>query len=686
MHNLSTSATTELLDRKEWFLQKTINRHNNNTSLKKNEVIETFNQPRVVKPPQPFTIPRLNSHYLTAANCSNGVFTIPNNVSMTRLYVKNQTMSNPSQILNEIFQNTHLNMIITCMTEYNNILYFGVNDNQSSIRFKSGAIFPREKVYSLNRLTGEFDVLTGGPINRYVNNNAVKDLLVYNGYLYACGGFSLLANNNTQVCGLAKMNIATGTWSPVGTATNIPSGLNTCMTLVQNSSNNYDIYIGGFFSSFNGTPSNRIVKFNSTSQEFIYYNNGPTSGNVFCIANDGTYVYLGGDFGTTNSISGSERFVRLRISDNEWSKPISLFSITSSLIINFYYNNNKLYMAGSFVTSKPNTQCFATFNTNDGSITSPTYYPKLESSVSPNFITKMSKLSSTGDLYFTGTSLELISLSDNTLNYYAIWKYNVTTNTWSGLTANPGQQSSFAFVDSGNTFYSGDNSRKLYMYTPDYMQLKYNGKILCNLFWNQSALVNTRVVTGRVNGRTVIINRFVNVFLLNPTIDKPSQNTIIPIEEIFSLFSGELDVSNWTKYITYVDPRDANSTAYIDTGNAPTSITMTSDTASTPSETKFFITIPSPQIITFNWSYTSDAQINEKPNETIEHNDDPFYYTINNNTVMLTPNYFLKKNESGTISLYLQKGDTFGFMISTKSGEGGKATVTIQGTRKLFIP
>lgn len=162
-----------------------------------------------------------------------------------------------------------------------------------------------------------------------------------------------------------------------------------------------------------------------------------------------------------------------------------------------------------------------------------------------------------------------------------------------------------------------------------------------------------------------------NRFLYNPNGFYPCISNEINNKKHITvgLFTGDLEISNWSQFIT-------SGGGSIDTSNAPTSITMVSGNSGEPVPDPYasiYITIPNPQVVTFTWNYsTIDSAFYDR-----------FFYTLNNSDIQLSSNSGSLQN--GTFSLILKTGDIFGFKINTVDGVAGPATTIISGTRQSII-
>jgi len=128
-------------------------------------------------------------------------------------------------------------------------------------------------------------------------------------------------------------------------------------------------------------------------------------------------------------------------------------------------------------------------------------------------------------------------------------------------------------------------------------------------------------------------------------------------------FTGAYDPSNWTL-------QNNNTNGYVDTSNAPSSITIIGGNlgGSGPGQTTYTTTVALiGGLLSFNWSYgTADFSPFW----------DPFGFVLNGAFTQLTDNSG-PREQSGTFSTTLAQGDIFGFGINTRDNQVGRANATI---------
>ncbi len=128
-------------------------------------------------------------------------------------------------------------------------------------------------------------------------------------------------------------------------------------------------------------------------------------------------------------------------------------------------------------------------------------------------------------------------------------------------------------------------------------------------------------------------------------------------------FSGAYDISNWSLINT-------NTNGSINTGSAPISIALTGGNNGSGSvgNTDYIITATTTTAVSFNWSYsTGDGANWDRPN-----------FLINGTPTLLTGyNTGGATTQSGTMTVNVTAGQTFGFNMRTLDNTFGAATVVI---------
>ena len=210
-----------------------------------------------------------------------------------------------------------------------------------------GGIFVNFNGVSLNRLTrlnadgtldGSFNAGTGAASNV----NAIE--IQPDGKILVGGNFTFF--NGMSVNRLVRLN----TDGTIDSTFNIGTGVGGAVNAIALQSDG-KIYIGGTFTSYNGTPSNRAVRINADGTLDAAFNIG--SGltgtvNAIVIQPDGK-VILGGAFSSYNGTSLS-RIVRLN-TDGSIDPAFNISNVLNSNINDvLLLPNGKIIIAGLFQT------------------------------------------------------------------------------------------------------------------------------------------------------------------------------------------------------------------------------------------------------------------------------------------------------------------------------------------------
>ncbi|MFB2979832.1 PEP-CTERM sorting domain-containing protein [Microseira sp. BLCC-F43] len=136
-------------------------------------------------------------------------------------------------------------------------------------------------------------------------------------------------------------------------------------------------------------------------------------------------------------------------------------------------------------------------------------------------------------------------------------------------------------------------------------------------------------------------------------------------------FSGSYAPSNWTF-------TNLNADGFVDTSNAPESITLTGgDNLSGAFGLTAYTTAAVNSLVSFNWNY--NTQDVDGPFW------DPFGFLNNGVFTQLTdPNG--SQSQSGTYSTLVKAGDIFGFAVNTLDNIVGPASVTISNFEATQVP
>lgn len=146
-----------------------------------------------------------------------------------------------------------------------------------------------------------FDAKTG-ILDDWVSNlnSGVSAMFIYKGTLYVGGAFTQVGNETRNR--LASFELRSGaltSWAPsVDDATPEVKAL---------SANNGRVYVGGDFSSINGTARMNLAALDATTGELDSWNPAP-NGDVNSLHNGSTHLMVGGDFTSMGAGSGPAYF------------------------------------------------------------------------------------------------------------------------------------------------------------------------------------------------------------------------------------------------------------------------------------------------------------------------------------------------------------------------------------------
>jgi len=210
-------------------------------------------------------------------------------------------------------------------------------------------------------------------IHNYIPNGIINDMVASNNALYVAGAFtsfSYTAKNNGQQIGsgnysrsgVAKFTKdASGNWKLDETFN--PGSGGTVVNTLAISGN--DLYVGGTFTTWNGSTRNRVAKLNATTGALDanfgvgVFTDGLSTGQfdgvtstVYDIEISGTDVFIGGDFGTYSKKSSSgaattpatPRWIKVNATTNTETVPALGLG---AIVYQFIVDNNDLFLIGS---------------------------------------------------------------------------------------------------------------------------------------------------------------------------------------------------------------------------------------------------------------------------------------------------------------------------------------------------
>jgi len=298
-----------------------------------------------------------------------------------------------------------------------------------------------------------------------------------------------------DVVNFVALNLNDGTVTTFGSSPS-PIGLNgICRAINIDSTGN--VYVGGSFTTAQGTSCNRIAKWNGSSWSAL----GPGLGNNSCYAiaiDSNDDVYVGGDFTNAGDVTNTSRIAKW--DGSSWSalgngiSNNTCYAVavgTGSVIYvggNFtnaggvsnanyitQWNGSSWSSLGSYQNS-PSPTCYALLFTSNilyagGS------FPTSQGGVSQNYIVRWN--GSTWNNLGTGLNQECRALATDGTNIYVggffsraggitntnrIAKWTPNTNTWSALSTGIGNNFCYALDVYNNNIFAGGTFTNPYKY------------------------------------------------------------------------------------------------------------------------------------------------------------------------------------------------------------------------------
>jgi trimeric autotransporter adhesin len=125
-------------------------------------------------------------------------------------------------------------------------------------------------------------------------NDHVFAIRVIGNTVYVGGRFSRAGNAAIEA--IARVDVVTGTWSPVGNP--LASGGTVFALLAVNN----DLYVGGDFNTIGGVPANNIAKWNGSAWSTLSMG---LNSQVRALANIGNRIFAGGEFTLAGNVTGT---------------------------------------------------------------------------------------------------------------------------------------------------------------------------------------------------------------------------------------------------------------------------------------------------------------------------------------------------------------------------------------------
>ncbi|MDB9522287.1 hypothetical protein PN480_10015 [Dolichospermum circinale CS-1225] len=151
-----------------------------------------------------------------------------------------------------------------------------------------------------------------------------------------------------------------------------------------------------------------------------------------------------------------------------------------------------------------------------------------------------------------------------------------------------------------------------------------------------------------------------------------------PARAITFGFTGDYAPSKWNL-------TNSNADGFVDTSNAPNSITLTGGNNGSGSFGRTTYSITNTQRVSFNWNYSTNDEVTYSDCAAIPGNFcDPFQIVLNGNATTLISN--AGSPQSGTYTTLIPNGNTFGFSIATADNSFGRGSVTISNFSAAPVP
>jgi hypothetical protein len=279
---------------------------------------------------------------------------------------------------------------------------------------------------------------TNGSVNT-VTRDSYNNVYVGGNFTYVNGGFY-------QANYLAKWIPSSTSWSFYGSGANAPVN-----SLVCDTSNN--IYVGGQFTTLNGTTTN-YVAFISSNSSILSLGGGLDASVNVLILDSSNNVYVGGNFRNASGLSANY-IAKWNTGTNTWSSlGTGLNGSITSLTFDGSYSN--LYAGGTFTNASGiNANYVAKWN-----LASQTW-----STVSPFFAGTNGNVNgliidSSNNFYATGNFTSAFGITaNNIVSANIAIPYTLANGTWQNLGGGLDASVNVLISDSSNNLYAGGSFR-----------------------------------------------------------------------------------------------------------------------------------------------------------------------------------------------------------------------------------
>jgi len=448
----------------------------------------------------------LPSVLLDNTNTTNGEYIVPDNAQ--QMVVKNFNTIQSNFFKYDMLGNYSTPINCFVQDPSTGIIYFAINSIPAGFNPISQYVKPNSDITGKCQIfqftpNGDLSTLKGGPSGN--GGFSAGCLLIADGYLYAAGSFTVLDNPTGTSCPnkLARMNLTTKEWNAIGIAT--CNGAINALTYVDSVSPPR-IYIVGTFTTINNVSCLSKLCYITSDQNntFTNYNLGTTGApSVMCCPPGGTKLFIAGTNVTQfQSIAGTGLFYLDVVTGV--STKFNGFNSAQS-VYGIYYDapTNQIVVAGTKTVSGQREFIQLIDYSNLTTITSPAITLHTSSSINASGF-------SNGVVYLAGTGVYTYGLTNGTLKTIGcLATYTIATDTWEIIATHTSTPNTI-FIDSiGKIYYSASSNYMLNVFTKDYVNVTYNGKLLSTLLTiGDSAMVNTYSAGGYKFGQSLVMTGY----------------------------------------------------------------------------------------------------------------------------------------------------------------------------------
>lgn len=258
-------------------------------------------------------------------------------------------------------------------------------------------------------------------------NARVKGALVHNGILYIGGNFTTI--NGTARNRVAALNLSTGaltSWNP-----NVNGAITSILT------NGTDIFIGGAFSTAGGASRTSLASLNMTTGAATSLNVA-VSGTIYTMALSGDVLYIAGTIGTVGGQSRG-RIASVNVATNSvtsWNPNIAnqTTNYPFAEVRDMVLHGGRLYVVGRF------DKIGNLFRGGSGAIDTAT-------GIATNWGAGVSGLIMPGNTYNAGSDLKGIAANRNKI--YVVGRFG---RTWKGGSVWDSSMVNFAAIDTSTNY------------------------------------------------------------------------------------------------------------------------------------------------------------------------------------------------------------------------------------------